>query len=199
MNLPSKNPRITRVYGYKDKGYRKGYHTGIDLVTRSSDKSIYAVAAGFVLRARFAPGRGGANPSGWGNYIIIRQDDGYDVIYAHLAQLAVVQGQRIEANEKVGIQGSTGNSTGPHLHFEVWEGSWTYRNDINAADYLGIENKVGPVVEKIKIKHWAEAAIEKVKELELMSGYPDGTFKPDNPVTRAELASVLTRFYEMTN
>lgn len=143
--LPLKNPRISQEYGRKNASYKKGYHTGIDLVAGENDKYVYAVAPGVVLRARFSPGPKGADPSGWGNYVIVRQKDGHDVLYAHLSQVLVVPGVEISEGEALGLQGSTGNSTGPHLHFEVWSGSWENRNDINPADYLGIKNDVGPV------------------------------------------------------
>jgi murein DD-endopeptidase MepM/ murein hydrolase activator NlpD len=143
--LPLKNPRISQEYGRKSTSYKKGYHTGIDLVAGENNKYVYSAGSGTVLRARYQSGPKGADPSGWGNYVIVRQKDGHDVLYAHLSQVLVAPGVQISEGEALGIQGSTGNSSGPHLHFEVWAGSWENRNDINAAQYLGIENAVGPV------------------------------------------------------
>lgn len=158
--IPLKYPRISQEYGRKSASYNKGYHTGIDLVAGGTDKGVYNTVAGTVVRARFFPGAKGADAQGWGNYVIIRQEDGHDVLYAHLAQIAVVQGQKVSPGDKVGLQGSTGNATGSHLHFEVWAGSWENRNDINSADYLGIKNAVGPV-EYVK-----EDMVEEVKVVE---------------------------------
>lgn len=141
--LPLKNSEITQPYGRKNPAYTKGYHTGTDYAARGTDKSVYAVTSGTVIRARFAPGAKGADPSGWGNYVIVRTD-GYDIIYAHLASVAVTQGLKVAAGERLGIQGSTGNSTGPHLHFEVRKGDWALKQDIDPVKYLqGLEQEPG--------------------------------------------------------
>lgn len=133
--LPLKNSIITQLYGRKNPAYSKGYHTGIDYAARGQDKSIYSVTDGQVIRAKFAPGAKGADPKGWGNYIIVRHD-GHDLIYAHLASVAVTQGMTVTAGERLGIQGSTGNSTGPHLHFEVRKGDWQLKQDVDPMAYL---------------------------------------------------------------
>lgn len=133
--LPLKNSEVTQPYGRINPAYGKGYHTGIDYASRGQDKSIYSVTDGQVIRAKFAPGAKGADPKGWGNYIIVRHD-GHDLIYAHLASVAVVQGMQVKAGERLGIQGSTGNSTGPHLHFEVRKGDWQLRQDVEPVKYL---------------------------------------------------------------
>lgn len=128
--LPVKEARISQIYGRKDPRYRKGYHSGLDIVADGEDKSVYAARAGTVIKC-------GVDPKGWGNFLIVRHTDGHEVCYAHLKEFAVKQGQVISEGEKIGIQGSTGNSTGPHLHFEVWAGNWQDRKDINAADDFG--------------------------------------------------------------
>ena len=145
--LPLKNMRISQEYGVINpkRKYAKGYHPGLDGVADGKDKGVYDIGTGVILLARFAPGRGGANPPGWGNYVIVRQEDAHDVLYAHLAQVAVTQGQRVRPGDKLGLQGATGNVSAAHLHLEIWRGSWTDRNDINPADYLGIDNKPGEV------------------------------------------------------
>lgn len=135
MNKPLKEYVITQPYGKKNAAYSKGYHTGIDLAARGMDKSIYSVSSGKVIRARFSGGKGGADPTGWGNYVIIRSGE-YDIIYAHLASVSVTQGMTVSTGDRIGIQGSTGNSTGPHLHFEVRHGEWTLKRDIDPMEYL---------------------------------------------------------------
>ncbi len=184
--LPVKNARISQEYGRKNPQYRKGYHTGIDMVADGPGKDIYAIGLGTVIRARFSPGAKGADPTGWGNYVIIRQADGHDVLYAHLAQIAVTAGQMVIPGDKIGLQGATGNSTAPHLHIEVWKGSWGARNDINAADYLGIPNEAGPVImDPFKAdRQWAIA-----------QGITDGS-DPDRPVLRKEVWAMLRRLKE---
>jgi murein DD-endopeptidase MepM/ murein hydrolase activator NlpD len=132
--------RITQEYGTKDSRYRKGYHTGIDLV--SSNQSVFSAVSGSVVESRYAGGRG-ADPSGWGNYVIVRTNDGYDTLYAHLSEVNAVKGDSIQAGSVLGKVGSTGNSTGPHLHFEVWQGSWIDRKDVDPLAFL---NSLGGVI-----------------------------------------------------
>jgi len=142
--MPLKNARITYPYGIKNSQYSKGYHTGIDL--DAADYTLYACVSGTILEARYAAGKG-ADPAGWGNYVILRTTDGkYDIIHAHLASVAVTKGQVVSEGSVLGIMGSTGNSTGPHLHFEVRKAPWTVKNDIDPAVWLGIENKTGTAV-----------------------------------------------------
>lgn len=134
--LPMKECMMTQEYGRKNSTYKKGYHTGIDYAARGNDKSIYAVTNGIVIRARFAPGSKGADPKGWGNYVIVRTADGHDLIHAHLSSMAVIQGMTVAPGERLGIQGSTGNSSGPHLHFEVRKEPWTDCNDMDPVSWL---------------------------------------------------------------
>jgi murein DD-endopeptidase MepM/ murein hydrolase activator NlpD len=181
--LPEKNPRISQEYGRKNSTYKKGYHPAIDMVADGPDKGIYAVRPGTVVRARFAPGEKGADPTGWGNYVIVKQTDGHDVLYAHLSQISVTLGQLVVTGDKIGLQGATGNTTGPHLHFEVWKGDWTLRNDINAADYLGIPNKVGVIT----IDPYEEDRLWAMSK-----GITDGS-NPDGLTTRKETWAMLRR------
>nr|DAT68226.1 MAG TPA: tail protein [Caudoviricetes sp.] len=87
-------------------------HYGLDLVT-SGDRTIVSCMSGVVKRA--SPNAG----SGYGNHVWIANDDGSACLYAHLASYNVSVGQRVSAKQKIGIMGSTGNSTGPHLHLGV--------------------------------------------------------------------------------
>jgi len=140
--LPLKSAEVTYPYGVKNSRFVKGYHTGIDMV--SSDTAVYAAAAGTVLEARYAPGKG-ADPAGWGNYVIVRTADGrLDLIYAHLSSVQAVKGKKVGEGAVLGRMGSTGNSTGLHLHFEVRKMPWTNRDDIDPAVFLGIYNREGP-------------------------------------------------------
>jgi len=140
MTLPMKNATITLPYKSQPPAginYAKGYHTGIDMV--SNNKAIYAPVSGSVIAK-------GHDPRGWGNYVILRSGN-YDLIFAHLQSSNVIHNQEIEAGDKIGIMGATGQVTGAHLHFEVRTRPWNLRNDVNPAEWLGIENKRGPVTE----------------------------------------------------
>ena len=87
------------------------FHTGVDLV-RGEGSPIIAAAAGIVVAA--TPG-----DVGYGNHIIIAHAGGFLTLYGHLETMLVTPGTVVTAGELIGLMGSTGNSTGPHLHFEV--------------------------------------------------------------------------------
>lgn len=149
MAMPVKNAKITNAY--QDPlctiKYSKGYHPGIDFV--SVDKNIYATLDSMVLLV-------GWDPKGWGENIILRTTDGkYDIIHAHLSSTKVKQGEKVKAGDVIGIMGTTGNSTGVHLHYEVRKAPWVAKNDISPATFLGIKNKRGTAesVATKNIKH----------------------------------------------
>jgi murein DD-endopeptidase MepM/ murein hydrolase activator NlpD len=91
-------------------GY-KHFHTGIDLV-EPFGSAIYAADDGVVVLV-------GSTTSGYGKYVVIAHAGGFDTLYGHLSSILVKAGQRIAQGTPVGLEGSTGNSTGPHLHFEL--------------------------------------------------------------------------------
>jgi murein DD-endopeptidase MepM/ murein hydrolase activator NlpD len=93
--------------------YPGGIHTGID-VAASGAAAIVAARSGRVDIA-------GWDTSGYGNLVAITHPGGFRTLYAHLSEIAVRPGQNVLSGQLIGRQGSTGNSTGPHLHFEVRE------------------------------------------------------------------------------
>lgn len=76
---------------------------------------IYASAAGTVIVAR----QNGAWNGGYGNYVVIKHDNGTQTLYAHASKINVTAGEEVSQGETIGLVGSTGQSTGPHVHFEV--------------------------------------------------------------------------------
>ncbi len=90
------------------------YHLGLDVTVWLGD-AIYAADAGAVVYA-------GWNDWGYGNLIIIDHGNGWHTLYGHLSQVNVVCGQGVAQGELIGLAGSTGHSTGPHLHFEMRAG-----------------------------------------------------------------------------
>ncbi|MDX2760413.1 protein kinase domain-containing protein [Streptomyces europaeiscabiei] len=106
--------------------WSKGYHTGVDFPLPSGT-SVRAVAAGSVVSAGWA--------GSFGYQVVLRHDEGIYSQYAHLCALSVKAGQRIDVGQRVGRSGSTGNSDGPHLHFEIRKGPG-YGSDIDPVAFL---------------------------------------------------------------
>jgi murein DD-endopeptidase MepM/ murein hydrolase activator NlpD len=97
-----------------DFGWRRStnsYHKGIDLVG-SGNKHIYPVNNGTVVYVK-------KSRSGYGNHLLIKHGDGIWSLYAHLSKIYVKSGQTVNKNTILGVEGSTGNSTGSHLHLEI--------------------------------------------------------------------------------
>ena len=142
MILPLKNLKITSPYGIERiiNGV-KSVHKGIDLISNSGDREVKSIGDG-VIRGNFN------DPNGFGNYVSIEHLDGKRVIYAHLASFKKKAGDVVKAGDVIGIEGSTGRSTGMHLHLEVRDTPYLQHNRIYIADYLEIQNEVGLVKEK---------------------------------------------------
>ncbi|GAB3080565.1 M23 family metallopeptidase [Nocardioides zeae] len=112
--LPVASYRLTNRFGQAESYYASGYHTGLDFAAPSGT-TIKAVAGGRVTQA-------GYNGS-YGNKTVITLDDGTEMWYAHQSSIAVSVGDTVAAGDVIGYVGSTGNSTGPHLHLEVRPGA----------------------------------------------------------------------------
>ena len=111
----------TRRTPYSRNGYQ--FHTGVD-ITGSYGSSIYAAAPGKVT---FTGYRGSL-----GNLVIIDHGYGYETYYAHLSDFVVNVGDRVERGQVIAHMGSSGRTTGTHLHYEVhYMGS-----PVNPANYL---------------------------------------------------------------
>ena len=111
--LPQTWNYISYKYGYRtidELGYHNRFHYGIDIPAyRGVD--ILASKAGKVLIAKYH--------SSYGNYVIIDHGNGFQTLYAHASKLYVKAGQYVEQGQAIAAVGSTGTSTGNHLHFEV--------------------------------------------------------------------------------
>ncbi|MGW5396897.1 peptidoglycan DD-metalloendopeptidase family protein [Streptomyces sp. NPDC003952] len=123
--LPVSGGSISARY-HQAGGWAAGYHTGIDFAV-STGTPVRAAAAGTVVS------------SGWqgayGNAVVIKHDDGRYTLSAHLSSATASEGERVSAGEQIGRSGNTGNSTGPHLHFEV-RSSNSYGADVNPVTWL---------------------------------------------------------------
>ncbi|MFI5979329.1 peptidoglycan DD-metalloendopeptidase family protein [Streptomyces sp. NPDC051555] len=117
---------ITTRYGASGSMWSSGHHTGVDFAV-GTGTTVRAVGAGTVVSA----GWGGA----YGNEVVIRHADGRYSQYGHMSQLSVSVGQSVGAGQSIGLSGSTGNVTGPHLHFEIRTGAG-YGTDVDPLAYL---------------------------------------------------------------
>ena len=128
--------RISSEYGYRTNPVTGVYklHGGIDFAAPAGTP-IYAAAGGYVSVAGWSTG-------GYGNYVVIyhgTMNDGkaYSTLYGHMSRIAAKQGTYVKQGDIIGYVGSTGNSTGNHLHLEVWQGK-SNAGRVNPRSYVPI-------------------------------------------------------------
>ena len=118
--------KLTSPYGYRihpTLGYRK-FHNGVDLAN-SQGTPIYATRSGKVTVATYG--------STYGYYVTINHGDGYSSLYAHMTHYVVSKGDTVKKGQLIGYMGSTGRSTGPHLHFSIFYNG----SSVNPMNYIG--------------------------------------------------------------
>lgn len=129
----SKPVTVTSEFGYRYHPITGSYelHNGIDLVNGNATTPIYASAAGEVVIS-------GSYPDWYGNYVVIKHADGLYTGYAHQSQLRVSVGDTVNQGQQIGNMGTTGPSTGPHLHFQFFtNGPWPSNSDfINPREHI---------------------------------------------------------------
>lgn len=108
--LPS--AKVTSRFGIRIHPISRApsFHPGVDLAI-AAGSPVYAAKPGTVIKAGVA--------GSYGNLIIVQHENGISTRYAHLSRFNVKQGDKVNAGQRIGSVGSTGNSTGPHLHFEI--------------------------------------------------------------------------------
>ena len=106
--FPTISHKVSSTFGKRSRG---DYHTGIDLCGKYGD-DIYAYKSGKVIKVQYS------NVS-YGNMVLIEHNDGTKTRYAHMSSIIVSNGQYVDCGQRIGYMGSTGNSTGNHLHFEI--------------------------------------------------------------------------------
>jgi murein DD-endopeptidase MepM/ murein hydrolase activator NlpD len=128
----------TSGYGYRDLDGDGQYtmHRGVDL-DKGKNTPIPSFTNGKVVDVvnKYKPDSGSLRASGYGNYVMVKSDDGKYNLYGHLNGTNVSVGDNVNQGDQLGIEGHTGNSTGAHLHYEV-RTSEDYGTDINPEDYL---------------------------------------------------------------
>ncbi|GEM_PF-1468644 len=139
-------------YGVKGEKWSCGYHCGIDLKSKNhgGDGLVYPIAPGVVESIN-------AHGNSYGRHLCIRHNDGMVSLYAHLEFITVNRGQQVAFTTKLGREGTTGNSTGVHLHLELHQDKYKY-----------------PA--KIDPRQWIEDHLKEVEDLEIkkLTVYVDG-------------------------
>ena len=107
--------RLSSYFGYRTDPYYKvrKFHEGVDF-SAPTGTEIYTTGDGVVTKSN-------RSRYGYGNQVIIDHGFGYKTMYAHLQSTKVRTGQRVKRGQTIGTVGSTGKSTAPHLHYEVWK------------------------------------------------------------------------------
>lgn len=110
--------RITSRYGWRRDPFtgRRSFHNGIDLATYRG-APIYPSLGGTVVATGYS--------KVYGNYVIIRHHSGYQSLYGHMDSILASKGQYVTTQSKIGKVGTTGRSTGPHLHFTIYKNGAT--------------------------------------------------------------------------
>jgi murein DD-endopeptidase MepM/ murein hydrolase activator NlpD len=129
MALPIKDGKITTPYKKLGKMWSKGYHTGVDFAVKTGTP-ILAVADGKIANANWG--------KSYGTQLVQDLGDGSFCIYAHLSSASKKIGDTVTKGEVIGLSGNTGNSSGPHLHFERRNNiRWSAGQDLDPATVLG--------------------------------------------------------------
>lgn len=107
--------RIASPFGYRTHPLRMSweYHSGVDIANESGTK-IYATADGVVRHSGWA--------QGYGMCLVVDHGFGYSTLYGHMSEMIAKEGGQVKRGQLIGRMGSTGTSTGNHLHYEVWVG-----------------------------------------------------------------------------
>lgn len=192
--------RLVSPYGMRNDPFtgEQSWHGGIDLVGDES-KEIRAVMGGVVLRSRMVTDQSNLTWE-WGNYVSVAGDDGMTVYYCHLSSRTVEAGQRVKAGDIIGVEGSTGRSTGSHLHLEVRTGGY---DTVNAADYIGTANTCGffggddGIFVPENTHDWSREAVLWAVRHGIILGDGYGDYMLDRLCTREEMCVFLARLYNL--
>lgn len=117
---------ISTKYNVKGESWASGRHTGIDFPV-SSGADVKASGPGEVVKS--------GNAGSYGLQVVIKHESDVYTQYAHLSRLDVKEGEEVGSGQVIGSAGSTGNSSGPHLHFEARKGP-SYGDDIDPIAFL---------------------------------------------------------------
>jgi len=131
MSIMPVTGKITSEYGFRVLNGIQENHKGIDIAV-PVNTSIGSIADGVIKSMGYSNARG--------NYVVVDHVDGYSSLYQHLSKATVAQGAKVSMGQVIGLSGNTGNSTGPHLHYEVYKDG----SNINPKDFTSaLKNNLG--------------------------------------------------------
>lgn len=125
VGSPSQGYAITASYGQKGRLWSSGYHTGVDYAFPEGTPVISNVSGIAYVNTKGAA---------YGTHVTVVDDNGYSFLFAHLSRADVSNGQAVSKGVQLGLSGSTGNVSGPHLHYEVRDPD---NRTINPGSYVG--------------------------------------------------------------
>jgi len=175
-------------------------HGGIDLVGQGS-KVLCAPINGKVIVSQIVTDRSDRTWE-WGNYICIAGEDGRQYYLCHMSARYATVGQTVKAGDVIGLEGSTGYSTGSHCHLEIRENG----KPTDPTPLLGIENVAGsewtveadaPVPEGNIPNDWSEEAVRWAYENGILKGDENGNLRLRDNATREEMLVFLKRTVEL--
>ena len=147
--------------------YKKSTNKGIDLAAPTGTK-VYAVANGTVVKRGY-----GVLDRSYGNQVFIYHGNWYYTNYAHLSNIKGRTGQKVKAGQCIGLCGSTGHSTGPHLHFELWT-KRSFSARVDPYPYI-----------KAATRYTIGRTYVLLEDMNIRVGYPpNGKLKPKVPVSK---------------
>lgn len=158
---PLEHTHVTSSFGFR--GYRWHYGTDIRLNTGDSVRTVFD---GIVRIKKY-------DPKGYGYYLLVRHKNGLETLYGHLSKQMVEVGDEIKAGDVIGLGGSTGRSSGPHLHFEFrYQGNplnpgdiYDFKHNALSADSLTISPETFSYVKEARKIHF-----HKVRRGDTLSG-----------------------------
>ncbi|MBO0603403.1 peptidoglycan DD-metalloendopeptidase family protein [Sporosarcina sp. E16_3] len=166
---------VTSPFGYRIHPITnlRTMHVGVDYGNTSYNNTIIAAAAGEVTFSR--------STNGYGNTVMIVHSLGgktFETVYAHLQSIAVKVGQTVKQGERIGVKGTTGNSTGIHLHFEVHIGRWNNK----------FTNAVDP------LRYVVDPDVKQLQSLLVKIGYNIAVDGLNGPATKSAVKSFQKAF-----
>lgn len=209
MTLPYKaknRVRITSAFGNRTdpiSGAVNTFHGGLDLVGLDN-KTICSPVNGTCVVSQIVTDKNNRTWE-WGNYIVVEGEDGLMYYMCHLAERRVSVGKKVKAGDEIGVEGSTGYSTGSHCHFEVRNSLGTQINPVAVCEFE-IENVAGtewtvPETKKADLDNepneWSREAVEWAVGSGLLKGDEKGDLMLRKTATREQIVTMLHRLYKL--